>query len=248
MADCDTDTEGVWTEKKVIITESSENICPKKLSEYEARTNHPLYSFLYGPYWQHQFLVDTVLEMKRQNGVYAEMKGRLLPLAPAQSQPIGRLVALTSWLVNILLPLVFIVVCCLCYSDWMVCGCSIALCILITFHSIAVFFVLHNSKIVGRLWFVCKVDLHSYFDRENSIAEVTLETVGSIQFLSAGQRADVISRLARKPGKKAVMMVCARSFRASRILHPLLCLTLLIILCLAALIVGVDMLRRHHSF
>ncbi|KAK7482243.1 hypothetical protein BaRGS_00026486, partial [Batillaria attramentaria] len=144
-------------------------------------------------------MVDCLLEVKRQNGVYAEMTGRLVPLSPCQSWLVGLIVAQSLWVVNIILPFIFIVVGCLCYSDWMVCGCSIALCLLITFHSIAVFIVLHNHKIAGRLWFVHKVDLHSYFDRENSIVDVTLDTVGTVQFLSAGQRADIISRLARKP-------------------------------------------------
>lgn len=247
----ETDSADVQIEKDIMVSvleATEDSICPKRLSQLEFRVRPPVYSLLYGPYRQHQLFVDCVAEVKRQNGLYAEMTGRLIPLSPGQSRSAGQIVAQALWLLSILLPFVFIAVGCWCYNDWTVCGCSVTLCLLIALHSITVFLVLHNSKLVHRLWFVHKVDLQNYFDRENSIVEVTLETVGSVQFLSAGQRGDVISRLARNPGRKAVLMVCARTFWISRILHPLLCLMLLIILCLIALIVDVDMIRQHHSF
>ena len=62
------------------------------------------------PYQQHQFLVDCILQLKKYNGVDAEVKGRMLRVAPNHTSRIGRLFSWLLWYLNICLPFLFIAV------------------------------------------------------------------------------------------------------------------------------------------
>ncbi|PVD22774.1 hypothetical protein C0Q70_16030 [Pomacea canaliculata] len=161
-----------------------------ELSNYPMRGREP-------PYKQHHHLVKCVNQIRKENGVFSEMRGRIFCLFPIHNGKIGSIIEQSIWLLNIILPVIFILVACLCETDTVMCICSVALCVLIACHAITVFLVLHNSKIARRQWFVKKVDLQNYFGRENCILEVTLDIIDTVQFLSASQKSDIIARLAR---------------------------------------------------
>ncbi|KAK7100072.1 uncharacterized protein [Littorina saxatilis] len=250
MTESEVDDIEVQVDHAVVCVASTEQLNANderdSFHKLEARKRTRLFNFLNGPFKQHQFFLHCVDELTKYNAIDTEVKGRILPVAPNPTIIAGNVFCLLLWFICIVLPVVFIIVGYVEYDTWRVCCSAMLLCLLISGYSIAIFFILHNQKIAKRLWFVTKVSLDHYYGRENSIVEVTLDNTMTMQFLSASQKSQVITRLARSKDKKGMMMICTKSLWVSRIQDPLLCLLFLIIISLVALVVDLDLVRRNH--
>ncbi|KAL8581444.1 hypothetical protein ACOMHN_004329 [Nucella lapillus] len=201
---------GVGTARGVVVSVSSREelvsagVTP--LCGLETKRSSRLYNYLYGPYRQHQRLVDCILRLKALNRCVGEdVPGRMLHVgAPCLGPRAGNSLSVLLWYLALLLPFVFMGVCQLCRVTVTLCCCAVVLCLLVSCHSIAIFCLLHNHKIAKRFWFVAKVDLSHYCGRENQVVEVRPDNALSLPFLSAGQRGRVMARLARSPGENAL--------------------------------------------
>ncbi|XP_076441346.1 uncharacterized protein LOC143280543 [Babylonia areolata] len=215
----------------------------------EVKRKPRLYNYVYGPYRQHQFLVDCVLHLKRGNNCRGEedVPGRMLPVGSScLGRWLGNFLTLAMWYLALLLPFIFIMLGEVCGGTVMLCCCCIILCVLVSCHSITIFFILHNQKIAKRFWFINKVDLAHHQGRENKMMEVSVDNAMALEFLSAGQKSQVIARLARSNDRRGVMMLCTSSFWVSHVQDPLICLLILLILSLIGLVISIDQLRRIH--
>lgn len=218
------------------------------LQRLEARASHRLLNFVNGPFKQHQLLVNCLQKLRLVNNLEeTEVRGRILTVGPNATH-VGNLVSQLLWVTALGIPFLLIIFGCLFYVQWAVCCYAIFLSVLVSCHSVVVFIIFHNNKIAKRFWFINKVQLDHYCGRENVMMEVTVDDAVTLQFLTGSQKSQVIKHLARSKDKKGVLMMCTKSFWTSRVWDPLLCLLLLIVATLIALIVNVDLLRRHYGF
>ncbi|XP_069127441.1 uncharacterized protein [Argopecten irradians] len=209
----------------------------------ELRDKGPLVSFREGPYICHNTLVTHAGFLKVTNDVKEPRVFRILPVGGAGSN-VGDVIALVTWYFLCVYSCCVIPIACYCENTIINIVNAAILCVLLMYHIIAIYTITKNRKKFRRILYIAETSADRYQGYQNYFFDVRSNNTVQLSFLNLKHRRKLQQEIVKRQGKGMVVMLCTKSYWRSRIIYPIVCLTVISVFSFVGIIVQLETMRR----
>ncbi|XP_052098458.1 uncharacterized protein LOC127733155 [Mytilus californianus] len=195
-----------------------------------------------GPYITHNVLITHADFLKSTNKDKDLTLYRIFPTGGGYNY-IGDIVALVTWYFVVVFIVASIPIACYCENKVINIANAIVLCIILIYHIIALYAVTKNRKKFRRAWFVTETSAEKYMGLQNYFVDVSIDNALELHFVNNGQRQKIITMLSNKQVRSMLLMLCTKSYWRSRVVDPIICLSVTSCICLIGMFVQIITLR-----
>ncbi|XP_033737078.1 uncharacterized protein LOC117325187 [Pecten maximus] len=209
----------------------------------EVRDRAALVNFREGPYICHNTLVTHAEFLKAANDAKEPRVFRVLPVGGANSN-IGDVFALVTWYFLCVYSCCVIPIACYCENTVINIVNTTVSCVLLMYHITAIYAITKNRKKVRRMLCLAETTADRYQGYQNYFFDVRSNNTEQLSFLNLKHRRKLQQEIVIRQGKGMVVMLCTKSYWRSRIIYPIVCLSVLSVLSLIGVIVQLETMKR----
>lgn len=197
-----------------------------------------------GPYITHNYIASHVQFLKKVN----EGRGRqynvwrILPVG-GKFNSRGDVLALLVWYLMLVYAAVAIPLACFCEVTSINIANLIVLAIMCVYHLTAIYLVISNMKKLKTLWCTTLTTADKYIGLQNYFIDITADNAKEIHCVTASQKTKIVQNMTNHRMNQVVLMLMTASYLRGRRRDPIICLSVLAVLCLVGLVVQLETMR-----